>query len=107
MTVRHAMKQSRVTLTKDELIAFEDNLRILWELGKIRVPLHLSGGNEDILIDIFKDIKETDYVLSTHRNHYHALLHGVTPECLTSEITHGHAGRRKACGSMCTIDHPK
>jgi len=46
----------------------------------IHVPIHLSGGKhhsqENQLIEIFKDIKKNDWVLSTHRGHYHALLKG-------------------------------
>ena len=70
----------------EELIEFEDNLAILFKEGKINCPLHLSGGNEEILINLFQDIKEDDYVLSTHRAHYHYLLKGGDPQDLLDEI---------------------
>jgi pyruvate dehydrogenase E1 component alpha subunit len=60
-----------------------------FEAGKIRAPIHLSGGNEDQLIDIFREIKREDWVFSTWRNHYHALLHGVPRELVMSEIMAG------------------
>lgn len=73
-------------MTKQELIDFEAKVAQLWESGKINAPMHLSGGNEDQLIEIFKEIKPHDYVFSTHRNHYHALLHGVPADALLAEI---------------------
>lgn len=72
--------------TKKGLIAFEASIAKLFEEGKIRCPLHLSGGNEDELIKIFSKIKTQDYVFSTHRNHYHYLLKGGNPESLVDEI---------------------
>lgn len=66
-------------MTKQELIDFESRIADLYRQGELPFLFHLSGGNEDQLIEIFKEIKEGDYVLSTHRNHYHALLHGIPP----------------------------
>ena len=65
--------------TKEELIAFEDRVGDLYMDNQLPFLFHLSGGNEDQLIEIFKDVKEGDYVISNHRNHYHALLHGLEP----------------------------
>ena len=50
--------------------------------GKLRSPLHLSGGNEDELIKIFKDVKPQDWIFTTYRSHYHALLKGVPQDWL-------------------------
>ena len=60
-----------------------------WEAGRIKGPVHLSGGNEDELIEIGKRIKETDWVFSTWRSHYHALIKGVCPVWLEEEILAG------------------
>ncbi len=72
--------------TVQTLKDFELLLITMFEAGKIRCPLHLSGGNEEDLIEIFKHIKPQDYVFSTHRNHYHYLLKGGDPDNLISEI---------------------
>jgi len=80
---------SESTLTKDDLIKFEKLMADHWEAGKVRGPIHLSGGNEDELIEIFKYIKKTDWVFSTWRSHYHALLKGVCPVWLEDEILAG------------------
>ena len=57
-----------------------------WKKGLIRVPLHLSGGNEFELIRVFEKIKEDDWVISTHRNHYHYLLKNGNADELFNEI---------------------
>jgi pyruvate dehydrogenase E1 component alpha subunit len=75
--------------TKEELIAFEDRIGDLYLDNQLPFLFHLSGGNEEELIEIFKDIKEGDYVISNHRNHYHALLHGIPPEELEEKIKDG------------------
>jgi pyruvate dehydrogenase E1 component alpha subunit len=72
--------------TKEELIAFEKEIEKEWLDGNIHAPVHFSGGNEEPLIEIFKEIKKNDWVFSTHRSHYHALLKGVPRNFVKSEI---------------------
>jgi len=71
------------------LIGFEKKMADHWESGRIRGPVHLSGGNEEQLIEIFKRIKSTDWVFSTWRSHYHALLKGLPSEWVEQEILDG------------------
>lgn len=78
-------------LKKLELLRFEKEVANLFDAGLIAGPVHLSGGNEDDLIDIFQNVNASDCVFSTHRNHYHALLHGINPDDLMSEIIDGHS----------------
>ncbi len=75
--------------TPDELIAFSNKIKNLYVENKIAAQFHLSGGNEKELIKIFERINEDDYVLSHHRNHYHALLHGISPEIVEDRIVNG------------------
>jgi len=77
--------------TKDELITFENKMVSYWETGKIKGPIHLSNGNEDELIEISKRIKHSDWVFSTWRSHYHALIKGISPDWLENEILKGHS----------------
>lgn len=69
-----------------ELIAFERVVAEEFEQGKIRAPIHLSGGNEEELIRVFRDVHPKAWVFSTWRWHYHALLHGVPQEKVMAEI---------------------
>jgi len=75
--------------TEQELVAFEDRIGELYFDNKLPFLFHLSGGNEKQLIEIFKDIKEGDYVISNHRSHYHALLHGIPLEVIEDRILNG------------------
>ena len=74
---------------KAGLEQFEKKMADHWEAGKVRGPIHLSGGNENELIEIGKRIKDTDWVFSTWRSHYHALIKGVPSEWLEEEILAG------------------
>jgi len=76
-------------MTKEDLIAFEDEVAALFLDKKIRAAVHLSRGNEEPLLEIFKGVKPEDWVFSTHRSHYHALLKGISPEWLKQEILEG------------------
>jgi pyruvate dehydrogenase E1 component alpha subunit len=60
--------------------------------------VHLSNGNEIPLIEVFKRIRKTDWVFSTWRSHYHALLKGIDPKWIEDEIL---AGRSI---TLCNID---
>ena len=71
---------------REKLINFENNIKSIYESGKIRSPIHLSGNNENQLISIFKNIKKNDWVISSWRNHYHALLHGIPEKKLLNMI---------------------
>ena len=75
--------------TVQGLREFEESIRAAYDGGKIRGALHLSRGNESQLIEIFKDVKPTDWVFSAWRNHYHALLHGIPADLVRHEIMMG------------------
>jgi TPP-dependent pyruvate/acetoin dehydrogenase alpha subunit len=76
-------------MKKEDLLKFEEKIKKIYESGKIKAPIHLSGNNEEVLIKIFKRIKKNDWVLSTWRNHYHALLKGIPEKWLEKEIVGG------------------
>lgn len=75
--------------TKEQLIAFERRIAGLWEAGELPYLIHLSGGNEEPLIEIFREVQPGDWVFSSHRNHYHYLLSGGSPERLETLIREG------------------
>ena len=84
-------KQKEVTWTVDELREFEKKVSDVFETAAIHGPVHLSYGNEDYLIELFQYVNPEDWVFSTWRNHYHALLHGVPKEELMEKILAGHS----------------
>jgi pyruvate dehydrogenase E1 component alpha subunit len=78
-----------IELTETDLINFEDQVKEYWESAKIRGPVHMSSGNENQLIEVFKRIRTTDWVLSTWRSHYHALLKGLDKDWIINKILSG------------------
>jgi pyruvate dehydrogenase E1 component alpha subunit len=78
-----------ISTTVEQLIDFENKIVQHWEAAKIRGPIHLSNGNENQLIEVFKRIRTDDWVFSTWRSHYHALLKGISPDWIENEILLG------------------
>ena len=77
-------------VNKEELISFETEIGNLFNEGKIKAPIHLYSGNEDEMIELFKDINiENDWVCCTWRNHYQGLLKGIPQEVLKERIMNG------------------
>lgn len=76
-------------LTRQELIDFETEIADLFNQAKIRAPVHLYSGNEDALIDIFRNIRDDDWVMCSWRSHYQCLLKGVPRDELKKEILAG------------------
>jgi len=74
-----------------DLVAFEKRVADAFADKQIRGPVHLSGGNESQLIEIFKAIDPLDWVCTSYRNHYHALLHGIPKEKLFKAICDGYS----------------
>ncbi len=58
-----------IAQTSETLIDFENLIVEHWSNAKIRGPIHLSNGNEEQLIEVFKRISEKDWVFSTWRSH--------------------------------------
>jgi len=76
-------------LTALDLIKFEDEIAKDYNSSKIKGPIHLSKGNEKQVLKIFKYINKNDWVFSSWRNHYHALLHGVKKTLIKKFIYSG------------------
>ena len=76
-------------MDKDKLINFEEEIASLFNQGKILSPVHLYQGNEEKIIEVFKKIKNKDWVFCSWRSHYQCLLKGVPPEKIKNEILAG------------------
>lgn len=86
-------------MTPTELRAFSAEVAGRFENGEIKGPIHLCGGNEEALIEIFALIHKEDWVFATYRNSYHALLHGLPRDYVMAEIV---AGRSM---NMFSVEH--
>lgn len=75
--------------TPESLRAFEAEVSEAFNTGRIRAPVHLSGGSEEQIIEVFQDIRSEDWITTNWRSHYHCLLKGVPPDELMAEILAG------------------
>jgi len=84
---------------------FEEKCAELYSAGKIRGFLHLYVGEEAIAAGVMPALEEVDAVVSTYREHGHALARGVPAEVIMAEMF----GKREGCsrgrgGSMHLFD---
>lgn len=78
-------------ITADDLRAFAEDIAAEYNAGRIPHPVHLSDGNEDALIEAFKDIGPDDWVCGGWRFHSQCLLKGVPRGTLKTAIMRGHS----------------
>ncbi|HEC62382.1 MAG TPA: hypothetical protein ENI27_09065, partial [bacterium] len=76
-------------MTPDALIAFETEIANEFNAGEIPYPVHLESGNENQLIEIFKDVRSIDWIFGSWRLHLKCLLKGVSCEVLKDAIRRG------------------
>jgi pyruvate dehydrogenase E1 component alpha subunit len=80
--------------TAEKLDDFEDDIRQCFLDAKIRSPIHLSKGNSEILVNLFAEYdigNESNWIFTTHRNHFSALLKGIPKEWLKEQILKGNS----------------
>jgi pyruvate dehydrogenase E1 component alpha subunit len=80
---------------------FEETVNQLYLEGRIPSTLHLYIGQEAVATGVCANLRQGDYVLSTHRPHGHSLAKGVAPQAIMAELF-GKAGgcSRGKGGSM-------
>jgi len=84
---------------------FEERCVELYSHEKIRGFLHLCIGEEAVAVGVMSALTEEDAVLSTYREHGHAIARGVSPQSIMAEMY----GRAEGCargrgGSMHLFD---
>jgi pyruvate dehydrogenase E1 component alpha subunit len=84
---------------------FEEKCAELYGLGKIRGFLHLYIGEEAVAVGAIPLLSTEDAIVSTYREHGHALIRGIPPEAVMAEMfgkANGCSGGRG--GSMHLFD---
>jgi pyruvate dehydrogenase E1 component alpha subunit len=76
-------------LTKEQLVDFETDIANCFNNVMIKAPIHLYDGNEEQMINIFKNVESEDWVFCSWRSHYQCLLKGVPQEQLKQDILAG------------------
>lgn len=87
---------------------FEEKAAEQYTKAKIRGFLHLYNGEEAVAVGIIQALTADDVILSTYREHGHALARGMSPKAIMAEMY----GKREGCskgrgGSMHLFDKSK
>lgn len=76
--------------TADGLIAFSRRIEEAYLAKKFSSPIHFcSDSQAQPLIDIFKDVKPTDWIFCTWRSMFHCLLKGMPEDELFQQYLEG------------------
>lgn len=99
--VKEAQKSRLAGLERETLIdiyhqmvlvrRFEEKAAEAYSSGKIGGFCHLYIGQEAVAIGALSAIRKDDYVLTSYREHAHAIAKGMTPESVMAEL-YGKAG---------------
>jgi pyruvate dehydrogenase E1 component alpha subunit len=65
---------------------FEEKAAELYQLGKIRGFLHLYIGEEAVGVGAMRALGPDDSIVTTYRDHGHALARGISPRLLMAEM---------------------
>ncbi len=94
--VKAAQKSRIAGLDKKTLVAiyhqmllvrrFEEKSAEAYSAGKIGGFCHLYIGQEAVAIGAISAIRKDDYVLTSYREHAHAIAKGMTPESVMAEL---------------------
>ena len=76
-------------LNKEQLVAFETDIADCFNNAMIKAPVHLYDGNEEQMINVFKNVKDEDWIFCTWRSHYQCLLKGVPQDQVKQDILDG------------------
>jgi len=95
-TVKQQQKSRFQDLDRDTLLElyyqmllirrFEEKSAEAYSLGKIGGFCHLYIGQEAVAVGAISAIRRDDYVLTSYREHGHALAKGISPEAVMAEL---------------------
>ena len=78
-----------ILFTTKQLVDFESDIAECFNSSQIKAPVHLYDGNEQQMIDIFKQVQPHDWIFCSWRSHYQCLLKGVPSTLVKEEILNG------------------
>ena len=82
---------------------FEDRLHVEIASGQIAGFTHLYAGQEAIAVGVCERLKESDYIISTHRGHGHCIAKGADVPKMMKEIWGSVEGTCKGKGGSMHI----
>jgi len=102
--------EKMVALLRDMLLAraFEERAAEEYTKGNIGGFLHLYPGEEAVAVGVLHAAEPSDYIVSTYREHVHAMVRGIPPKKVMAELF----GKKDGCshgmgGSMHLFDRER
>src|SRR5919199_535647 len=83
--------------------AFEEQLHADFAAGKIPGFVHLYAGEEAVAVGVCANLREDDFITSTHRGHGHCIAKGVDIRSMMAEIYGKATGACKGKGGSMHI----
>lgn len=103
-------RNTLIAMLRDMLLArtFEERAAQEYTKGNIAGFLHLYPGEEAVAVGVLHAAEPSDYVVSTYREHVHALVRGISARSVMAELF----GKRDGCskgmgGSMHLFDRER
>ncbi|HHB13182.1 MAG TPA: pyruvate dehydrogenase (acetyl-transferring) E1 component subunit alpha [Chromatiales bacterium] len=103
-------RETQLAMLRDMLLAraFEERAAEEYTKGNIAGFLHLYPGEEAVAVGVLHAAEPSDYIVSTYREHVHAMVRGIPPRRVMAELF----GRRHGCsrgmgGSMHLFDRER
>lgn len=85
--------------------SFEERLKELYRQNLVTGAIHSYAGEEAVAVGVCSAIEKTDYIVSTHRGHGHAIAKGVDLKKIIAELMGKETGScRGRGGSMHLFD---
>ena len=84
----HLDREELIKLYHEMLLIrrFEEKCAEAYSLGKIGGFCHLYIGQEAVAVGAISAIRKDDYVLTSYREHGHAIAKGIAPEAVMAEL---------------------
>ncbi|MBI4496508.1 MAG: thiamine pyrophosphate-dependent dehydrogenase E1 component subunit alpha [Chloroflexi bacterium] len=82
---------------------FEERFRSLVEAGRPLGSGHLYAGQEAVAVGVCANLRDQDWIASTHRGHGHCIAKGVTPRLMMAELYGKTAGANQGKGGSMHI----
>jgi TPP-dependent pyruvate/acetoin dehydrogenase alpha subunit len=103
LTAPAVSRQHEVTLLREMLRIrrFEEKCVELYSLGKIHGFLHLYIGEEAVAVGAMQALTPEDRIVSTYREHGHALARGVPMDQLMAEMYGKANGCSRGVAAQC------
>jgi pyruvate dehydrogenase E1 component alpha subunit len=85
---------------------FEEEIVKLVGMGKRLGTVHLYVGEEAVAVGVCANLRNDDYITSTHRGHGHSIAKGTDVKGMMAELFQKKTGTNKGKGGSSSSEEP-